>query len=553
MDKPDTAGKSTLEEEAARMEKYLDQLKRDCEQMEKQKLKQTSALENRVDLLEKERNSLLVEVGLKKDDLLQSKRELQRLQEKMQETEKEVSFNQKGKKKATFFSGASGDSGVGRKVGIGAKSKSPNPFSMGDIFNDPPFTFDEDGTPIKTKQKSHSAGFGGGSGDPDDGWEDVDDEGNEEGDNGGPKKDAEIGFMQMAMRAINSMAGPKMPMPLFGHRQGQNPSYHVLRAIDWMNQHNIKEEHRAIYFTHTLVEKPRDWAENLAGLEDMSLEDITTAFKKHYSLEGRTPKQLCDKWDSLDFNPETDDIDQFISEVKRTAKQLALPEQAVIMKIKGKMPQELSWALTSVHKLPDIVRTVTEVFGKPHSTTQNNVNLHKIQVIEKVDQTAHSQGTHSSPMTLNSLESVLGDLTKAMQGLNCKPQNNNQQQGGNGHGRGCGGRGRGGRGRPWKPRGAEGSGRGGAPKNESGETQAKQTYDKSPTTKKPKVASKAVNRDDQRCHGCNNFGHWKRDCPEAQGNDGKTVTTKYNYLSDCFPPTWAGEDSCEEYEQGLNY
>ena len=44
-------------------------------------------------------------------------------------------------------------------------------------------------------------------------------------------------------------------------------------------------------------------------------------------------------------------------------------------------------------------------------------------------------------------------------------------------------------------------------------------FDRSPTTRKPHVASKTVNRDKERCYKCREFGHFVADCTRFEGRD----------------------------------
>ena len=42
-------------------------------------------------------------------------------------------------------------------------------------------------------------------------------------------------------------------------------------------------------------------------------------------------------------------------------------------------------------------------------------------------------------------------------------------------------------------------------------------FDKSPNVRRPRVASKTVDKDKMRCHYCNEYGHFIRECSTKQG------------------------------------
>ena len=46
-------------------------------------------------------------------------------------------------------------------------------------------------------------------------------------------------------------------------------------------------------------------------------------------------------------------------------------------------------------------------------------------------------------------------------------------------------------------------------------------WDRSPTQKKPRIASKPMNKDNTRCFFCNEMGHWFRDCENNPANKDK--------------------------------
>ena len=47
-------------------------------------------------------------------------------------------------------------------------------------------------------------------------------------------------------------------------------------------------------------------------------------------------------------------------------------------------------------------------------------------------------------------------------------------------------------------------------------------FDKSPNIRRPRVASKTVDKDKMRCHYCNEFGHFIRECSKKNRDENKT-------------------------------
>ena len=86
------------------------------------------------------------------------------------------------------------------------------------------------------------------------------------------------------------------------------------------------------------------------------------------------------------------------------------------------------------------------------------------------------------------------------------------------------------------------------PSEETGNLEANrgrggQKFDKSPNVKKARVNTKTPNQDKERCYKCNEFGHWAKECPQNQQNNGgngpaqqKTFPgATYNYMYPMVP------------------
>ena len=67
----------------------------------------------------------------------------------------------------------------------------------------------------------------------------------------------------------------------------------------------------------------------------------------------------------MKFDPTTDDIDEFISDVKNLTKYLGYPERAQVMAIRDCMPMEIFTMCLSIDNLNELRATLIKVFDHP--------------------------------------------------------------------------------------------------------------------------------------------------------------------------------------------
>ena len=68
---------------------------------------------------------------------------------------------------------------------------------------------------------------------------------------------------------------------------------------------------------------------------------------------------------------------------------------------------------------------------------------------------------------------------------------------------------------------SRGQGRGNFRGNIRGKGRGRGRFDKSPNVRRPRVASKTVDKDKMRCHYCNEFGHFIRECSKKNRDENK--------------------------------
>ena len=306
--------------------------------------------------------------------------------------------------------------------------------------------------------------------------------------------------------------------PIFKGKKGERPEAHILRAKDWMDAIGVtREEDKIRYFRLTLDHLAREWY-NDTGAEITDWTEMKQEFSKHFSTQGKSILNLHERWRKFTFNPDTDDIEEFLRNVQECAKQLKYDDDITLTTIKTCMPKSLYGTLWEKKSLTDTVTFLKELYAKPMEIGN-----------PKEDQDSHSQASpfsHIKQDPSTQLEGTLNKLSDALYKLDiAKPYKPYIAPRGKGRGRGLGNRGGNSRGtgRPFEFQGSgkmtfsqrgyqRGRGRG----------KPRGKFDKSPTQKKPRVAPRSKDMDRERCRFCKQLGHWERECPEKK-KQGDTV------------------------------
>ena len=97
---------------------------------------------------------------------------------------------------------------------------------------------------------------------------------------------------------------------------------------------------------------------------------FSTHFSKYFSTQGRNIKHLHERWRTFSFDPTTDDIEEYIRDVKEAAKQLGHGDDAVLNLLKATMPTELYGTLYGQNNLCEVTTMLKDIYAKK---PQNNV------------------------------------------------------------------------------------------------------------------------------------------------------------------------------------
>ena len=88
-------------------------------------------------------------------------------------------------------------------------------------------------------------------------------------------------------------------------------------------------------------------------------------FLARFAKEGRTLEAAYSAWGELTFDPNKDDIEQFILKVEELAKKLGYNEDAQVMAVKSVLPRDVYGICMTYKNLKDLKTFLIELFSNP--------------------------------------------------------------------------------------------------------------------------------------------------------------------------------------------
>ena len=403
-----------------------------------------------------------------------------------------------------------------------------------------------------------------------------------------------IEALTKTLKNINQ--SPTIPLPVFKGKKGEDPEDHILKVEDYFGLHQIDDQQDKIKrFKDTLFETARKWAQTLNYTEevvkfdyDPAIEDDKKAsmkylFLRRFAKEGRTLEAAYSAWGSLTFDPNRDDIEQFIQKVEELAKKLGYNEDAQVMAVKSVLPRDVYGICMTYKTLKELKTFLIDLFANP-------------KMREAVPGTASvsgepgvfSIGQHVENKVVNP---TIADVSKIRQDMDALQVRFNKISSADFRSktskpwklevtppkrRGGFNRGRGhkqyenayrndrfknendGQSRDTSQRDNSGNfrnrgqGRGRFKSNFRGKGRGRGGFDKSPNVRRPRVASKPVDKDKMRCHYCNEFGHFIRECSKKTRDEKKTGQFSGMSMDYYGDDLYTGEDYDDEVFATLN-
>ena len=356
---------------------------------------------------------------------------------------------------------------------------------------------------------------------------------------------------------------PTVPLPQFKGKKGEDPNDHRMKVEDYFAMFNItSDEDQKRRFLETLAEKARHWAStiNIDELksyrydEKEPKEEKEKTFKwlfiKRCAKEGRTTHAAFEAQKNLKFDPAKDDVEEFMTTIKNLAATLAFNEEAQVMAIKSNMPRDVYGLCMQYQKLDELKKFLIELFENPRMKSAMP------SIATEVETSAFSMGEFVNNDVVSATSDDIGKLKNEISALqfkvrrmipsysrnkpNTKPwkpevtpprrkgnafrgrsfrqndmgrrdNSNSGQNSNNSRDRNFGTRNQlGSNNGNRKPFGNRGQNNGNFGGNQRGRGRGR--FDTSPNVRRPRVASKPVNKDKGRCFYCNEFGHFAKEC-----------------------------------------
>ena len=158
-------------------------------------------------------------------------------------------------------------------------------------------------------------------------------------------------------------------------KKGEDPEDHILKVEDYLGVHQITAEGDKISrFKDTLFKTARKWAQTLNYDEVKKFDynpdnpndkkiSMKYLFLARFAKEGRTLEAAYNAWGILTFDPDKDDIEQFILKVEELAKKLGYNEDTQVMAVRSVLPRDV-YGICMTHKnLKDLKTVLIELFS----------------------------------------------------------------------------------------------------------------------------------------------------------------------------------------------
>ena len=184
-----------------------------------------------------------------------------------------------------------------------------------------------------------------------------------------------IDTLTKTLKNINQSS--TIPLPVFKGKKGEDPEDHILKVEDYFGVHQITEQGDKINrFKDTLFETARKWAQalNYTGVTKFDYDPANAndkiasmkyLFLTRFAKGGRTLEAVYSARGTLTFDPNKDDIEQFILKVEELAKKLGYNQDVQVMAVKSVLPRDVYGICMTYKTLKELKAFLIELFSNP--------------------------------------------------------------------------------------------------------------------------------------------------------------------------------------------
>ena len=177
-----------------------------------------------------------------------------------------------------------------------------------------------------------------------------------------------VDALTKTLKNINQ--SPAIPLPVFKGKKGEDPEDYISKVEDYFEIHQITQQDDKIKrFKDTLFEMAQALNYTEANKFDYNPKDendkralMKYLFLARFVNEGRTLEAAYSAAYSM-FDPNKDDIEQFVSKVEDLAKKLGYNKDAQVMVVKSVLPRDVYSICMTYKKLTELKTFLIKIFS----------------------------------------------------------------------------------------------------------------------------------------------------------------------------------------------
>ena len=157
---------------------------------------------------------------------------------------------------------------------------------------------------------------------------------------------------------------------------------------------------------------------------------IKAKFLERWPVKGRTPEAYAE-WQNLKFDPGSDDIEEFMNDVKNLGERLDYPEAAQLMAVKGVLPIEIYYVCLNIATVGELQTLLVKIFDNPKikksytaAGTSSTMASSALSMGEYMN--GENGGKTTTTQEIGQLKSQIGNLKLSMRQMSTANPRNRQ-------------------------------------------------------------------------------------------------------------------------------